>query len=164
MRAWTAHSTVTTPSTLAIPPIVPTASAVPDSHVGHSSSGKPTTKLPKLLTKYSRQSTGTSVKLIAATPLSEYHKSLTMCAELLAKIEDDDDDEPEDCLELWHNKRKELPNLFKLAMKVHSVPATSATLERVFSQGGIILRPQRACMGDKTLANIIFLKCNKMGE
>jgi len=31
--------------------------------------------------------------------------------ELLAKIEDDDDDEPEDCLELWYNRRKELPNV-----------------------------------------------------
>jgi hypothetical protein len=36
-------------------------------------------------------------------------------AELLAKIEDDDNDKPEDCLEFWHNRRKELPNLFKLA-------------------------------------------------
>jgi len=87
-----------------------------------------------------------------------------MCAELLAKIEDDNDDEPEDCLEFWHNRRKELPNLFKLAMKVHSVPATSATLERVFSHGGIIMIPHRARMGDKTLSNIIFLKRNNMGE
>jgi len=87
-----------------------------------------------------------------------------MCAELLAKIEDDDDDEPEECLEFWHNRRKELPTLFKLAMKVHAVPATSAAVERVFSHGGIIMRPHRARMGDKTLSNIFFLKCNKMGE
>jgi len=88
-----------------------------------------------------------------------------MCAELLAKIEDDDDDEPEDCLEFWHNRPKELPSLnkFKLAMKVQSVPATSAPVERVFSHGGIIMRPNRARMGDKMLSNIIFLKCNNMG-
>jgi len=143
---------------------MPTSSAVPYPHVGRISNGKPATKFAKLLAIYSRPNTGTSVKLIATTQLSEYHKYLTMCAELLAKIEDDDDDEPEDCLELWHNRRKELPNLFKLTMKVQSVPATSATVERVFSHGGIILRPLRARMGDNTLSNIIFLKCNKMGE
>jgi len=80
-------STVTTPSTLAIPPInveppsvVPTASAVPDTHVGRSSSGKPTTKFPKVLAKYSRPNTGTSVKLIATTPFSEYHVCRTILA------------------------------------------------------------------------------------
>jgi len=99
-------STVTTPSTLAIPPTsieppsdVPTASAVPDPHGGRSSSGKHATKFHKLLAKYSRPNTGTSVKLIVTKPLSEYHKYLTMCAVLLAKIGDDDDDKPEDCLE-----------------------------------------------------------------
>jgi len=66
-----------------------------------------------------------------------------MCAELLAKIEDNDDDEPGDCLEFWHNRHKELPNLFKLAMKEHSVPATSAPVECVFSHGVIIIRPHR---------------------
>jgi len=79
-------------------------------------------------------------------------------------IENDENDEPEDCLEFWHNRRKEIPNLFKLSMKVHSVPATSAPVERVFSHAGIIIRPHRARMADKTLSNIIFLKYNKMGE
>jgi len=43
------------------PPVVPTASAVPDPHVGRSSSGKPATKFAKLLAKYSRPNTDTSV-------------------------------------------------------------------------------------------------------
>jgi len=67
-------------------------------YMPYCSSWNPATKFPKLLAKYSRPNTG-SVKLIAITPLSDYHKYLTICAELLAKIEEDDDDEPEDSLE-----------------------------------------------------------------
>ena len=54
----------------------------------------------------------------------------------------------------------ELPKLFELAMKVQSVPATSAPVERVFSHGGIIMRPHRARLNDTMLSNIVFLKCN----
>jgi hAT family C-terminal dimerisation region len=39
------------------------------------------------------------------------------------------------CLDFWHNKRKELPMQFKLAMKVHSAPGTSAPIEVVFRHG-----------------------------
>ena len=45
-------------------------------------------------------------------------------------------------------------------MKVQSVPATSAPVERVFSHGGIIMRPHRARLNDPMLSNIVFLKCN----
>jgi len=38
-----------------------------------------------------------------------HHKYLTMCAELLAKIEDDDG-EPEGCLDFWYNSHKHLRN------------------------------------------------------
>jgi hypothetical protein len=47
-----------------------------------------------------------------------------------------------------------------LAMRILSVPATSAPVERVFSHGGILMRPHRASMSDKTLADFVFLKCN----
>ena len=42
-----------------------------------------------------------------------------------------------------------------------SVPAASLAVERVFSQGGVILRPHRGRMSNKLLSNLIYLKCNK---
>jgi len=53
-----------------------------------------------------------------------------------------------------------LPTLFEHAMKVQSIPATSAPAERVFSHDGITLRPHRARLNDTMLSNIVFLKCN----
>jgi len=50
----------------------------------------------------------------------------------------------------------EFPKLFELAMKVQSVPATSASVERVFSHGGIIMRPHTARINDMMLSNIVF--------
>ena len=52
--------------------------------------------------------------------------------------------------------------LFPLAMGTLSVPATSAPVERVFSRGGIIMRPHRAQLSDKLLSNLIFLKCDQL--
>jgi len=41
-----------------------------------------------------------------------------------------------------------------------SVPATSAPVERVFSQSGLIMKPHRAKMGDNLLESLVYLKCN----
>jgi len=48
--------------------------------------------------------------------------------------------------------------LFPLAMRVLSV--TPFKVERVFSHGGLIMRPHRSRLGDIMLSNLIFLKCN----
>jgi hypothetical protein len=64
------------------------------------------------------------------------------------------------CLNFWSLNRKKLGLIFSLAMKILSVPATSAPVEHVFSRGGILMRPHRASMSDKTLADLVFLKCN----
>ncbi|CAL8269524.1 unnamed protein product [Arctogadus glacialis] len=60
----------------------------------------------------------------------------------------------------WALNMKTLPSLFRVAIRVLAVPASSAPVERVFSHGGIILRPHRAQMTDRLLANLIFCKCN----
>ena len=57
---------------------------------------------------------------------------------------------------------KFLNKLFPLAMRTVSVPATSATVERVFSHGGIIMCPHCAQLSDKLLSNLIFLKCSQL--
>ncbi|CAB1322197.1 unnamed protein product [Coregonus sp. 'balchen'] len=58
--------------------------------------------------------------------------------------------------------RNTLHSLFRVAVRVLAVPASSASVERVFSHGGIILRPHRSQMGDRFLANLIFCKCNAL--
>ena len=73
-------------------------------------------------------------------------------------------DDVHDCLLFWKKNMKELPKLFELAMKVQSVPATSAPVERVFSHGGIIMRPHRARLNDTMLSNNVFLKCNNNSD
>ena len=65
-----------------------------------------------------------------------------------------------DCLDFWNSHAKVYPRIYKVAMRVLSVPATSAPVERVFSHGGIIMRPHRARLSDTNLSRLIFLKCN----
>ena len=41
-------------------------------------------------------------------------------------------------------------------------PATSAPVERVFSQSGQLMRPHRARMSNSLLETLVFLKCNSV--
>jgi len=51
--------------------------------------------------------------------------------------------------------------LGSLFERVFCVPASSAPVERVFSQSGLIMRPNRARMSDTVLEELMFLKCNE---
>ena len=66
-----------------------------------------------------------------------------------------------DCLTFWFDKRCVLDKLVHAALRALGVPASSAPVERVFSQGGIILTPHRTRMSDKLLSKLIFIKCNQ---
>lgn len=69
-----------------------------------------------------------------------------------------------DVLSFWSVNRSRLYRLFTLAMRCLAVPASSAPVERVFSHGGIIMRPHRARLSHKMLSNLIFLKCNNLDK
>lgn len=64
------------------------------------------------------------------------------------------------CLEFWAERASVLPRLHPVALTVLAVPATSAPVERVFSRGGIFMRPHRARLSNKSLSNLVFMKCN----
>jgi len=54
----------------------------------------------------------------------------------------------------------EYSSLRPLFSRIFSIPATSAYVERVFSQGSITMRPHRARMQDSLLEMLILLRCN----
>lgn len=63
----------------------------------------------------------------------------------------------------WSNKayQDSLPILYKLHLKHHCIPATSANVERVFSAAGFIASARRNILGDKTLELLVIAKCNR---
>jgi len=66
------------------------------------------------------------------------------------------------CLEFWAQHANSLPRLHEIALKALPVPvqATSAPVERVFSSGGMFMRPHRARLSNRMLSDLVFLKCN----
>ena len=67
-----------------------------------------------------------------------------------------------DCLSFWHSNKELYGKLIPAVLRAFAVPASSALVERVFSHGGIFLKPNRARMSDKLLSSLVFLKCNSM--
>ena len=57
-------------------------------------------------------------------------------------------------------QRKEFSQLHQLFELVLCSPASSAPVERVSSQSGLLMRPHRAKMSDELLEALVFLKCN----
>lgn len=57
-------------------------------------------------------------------------------------------------------RKNHFPHLYRLALRVLCVPATSAPAERVFSRSGILMRPHRARLSKDTLAKLTFVRCN----
>ena len=64
-------------------------------------------------------------------------------------------------LNFWKDNAQRYPNLAQVARKVFTVPATSAPVERAFSQAGKILRSDRSRLLPKNFENLVFLKVNK---
>lgn len=108
-------------------------------------------KIPRLLAKYKthkkKHSTPTEASIV--TQVMKYFEDIQS-----SPIENDP-------LMFWFHNKDKYPHLHELALKVLSVPASSAPVERVFSAGGLLMRPHRASLGSKMLTSLIFLKCNK---
>lgn len=54
-----------------------------------------------------------------------------------------------------------MPELYRLASVIHSVPPTQTTVERTFSALALILTPLRTNLFDTALENILSLRLNR---
>ncbi|CAB3986900.1 zinc finger BED domain-containing 4-like [Paramuricea clavata] len=108
-------------------------------------------KVPRLFAGYERKNKSTTNTSVA----SQFNKYLELCQQF-------DDRSPNASLNFWLANKNNLSKMFPVALRVLPVPASSSPVERVFSHGGIIMRPHRAKLSDKTLSNLIFLKCNSL--
>ena len=61
-------------------------------------------------------------------------------------------------IELWlqHHQDK-LPYLSKLGRRLFSIPATSASVEREFSAGGLLINERRLSLNPDTVENVLFV-------
>ncbi|XP_058625882.1 microfibril-associated glycoprotein 4-like isoform X1 [Onychostoma macrolepis] len=57
-------------------------------------------------------------------------------------------------------KDSNIQTLYQSLLYMLSIPASSAPVERVFSKGGIIMRPHRARLTHKMVTELVFLKSN----
>ncbi|CAF4805878.1 unnamed protein product, partial [Rotaria sp. Silwood2] len=62
---------------------------------------------------------------------------------------------------LIFKKAHSYPSLNNLAKKIMCVPATSAPIERVFSQSGLFMRSHRSRFSQANICILTSLKCNK---
>ena len=60
----------------------------------------------------------------------------------------------------WQEHRSEFPNLEVMARQYLGCPATSATVERLFSKVGIAFSAKRKRSEAATLENLMFAKVN----
>lgn len=65
-----------------------------------------------------------------------------------------------DPLEWWKEHAKRYPNLSIMARQYLACPATSATVERLFSKVGIAYAKKRQSAGANTIADLIFTEAN----
>ena len=63
-------------------------------------------------------------------------------------------------LQYWQNASSKYPQLAQVACSVFQIPASSAPVERIFSQAGRIFRPDRCSLKDDNFEQLMFLRCN----
>ena len=65
-----------------------------------------------------------------------------------------------DCISFLKEHSQLLDKLYFPAIRAPSVAASSCPIERVFSKGGLIMRPLKSKMSHSRVSELIFLKCN----
>lgn len=108
----------------------------------------PPGKCPRLLARYR-----------AHKHLSHSAKDACILVQIHKYFDAIQDTDTNTSLEFWSTNRERFPQLHSLAVKVLSIPASSAPEERVFSKGGLIMRPC-ARLTQKIVKALVFLKSN----
>lgn len=72
------------------------------------------------------------------------------------------DDNEQNCMFFWSQNEVLYEKLIPAVLRTFPVPASSAPVERVFSHGGLFIKPNRARLSDKILSALVFLKCNSL--
>ena len=101
-------------------------------------------EIGNIAVKSSAKTTETSCQYHAKSRTQHRTDSLQQLTKYLNMELNEGDD---DCLSFWQRNSVGLNHLFLPTLRALSVPASSSAVERVFSQGSLILRPQRARMG-----------------
>ena len=70
--------------------------------------------------------------------------------------------EDSDALEFWKTNETTFPTLAKIASIYLALPASSSTVERIFSIAGKIFRPERCSLSDKLFKDLMFIRCNEI--
>jgi len=107
----------------------------------------------RLISKYSNAYKKTGLE---STPKLSTRRQFSRYMEMV-----EEQNVPLEGLHFWQKYCNQLPTLYMLACRVLSVPASSAPVERIFSKGGILLRPHRARLASETLSMLLFLNCNE---
>ena len=66
----------------------------------------------------------------------------------------------QEAIDWWVEKTKRFPNLSAMARRYLGCPATSATVERLFSRVGIAFSAKRKSSDPATVADLMFANAN----
>ena len=65
-----------------------------------------------------------------------------------------------DCIQFWIDNQSSYPKLYRLHLKHHIIPATSASTERAFSVAGLICSDRRNRLDDSVFESLVIAKAN----
>jgi hypothetical protein len=61
-------------------------------------------------------------------------------------------------LKFWNDQQEKFPRLSRLARRIFSIPATSASVERQFSEAGLVIQERRTNLNPEQLDNILLIR------
>ena len=107
-------------------------------------------KLPRLLEKYSRIRSGKNLQ--ETTKKNNFYGTLSLLVLSVLFI---------GMNRHWHKMCHAFPTFSQIAKRILCIPASLAQIERVFSQGGIFMRPHRSSLSSDMLKMLLYLKRNE---